>query len=39
MAEISAERDTIEKARLELLEEHETLKMESVSCSSYVWLI
>ena len=32
IAEISAERDAIEKARLELLDEHETLKAESVLC-------
>jgi HOOK domain len=31
IAEISAERDSIEKARLELLDEHESLKAESVS--------
>jgi len=30
MAEISAERDAIEKARLTLLEEHQKLKAESV---------
>jgi hypothetical protein len=31
IAEISAERDAIEKARLEILDEHESLKAESVS--------
>lgn len=36
IAEISAERDSIEKARLTLLEEHEKLKRDSVNSSSHL---